>query len=90
MYLRLAIKDGSVKSAIDGLSHIGYQYLETVDYDVSKQVLLSHVQAILDVPSLKERNGREIRRLHDVLRQMPPCYQSYGLYSGFPFDSSHD
>ena len=38
-------------------------------YDRPRLIHQAHVRAIIDVPCLKEGNGKEIRCLHDILLQ---------------------
>ncbi len=73
-YLRNALKDGSAKGIIEGLSTSGEFYPEAITalknrYDRPRLILQSHVRAILEVPDLKDGGGREIRTLHDTVQQ---------------------
>ena len=54
VYLRQALKDGSAKNTIEGLSRSGEQY---------------HVRKIIDAPSLRDGNGKELRKFHDTMQQ---------------------
>ena len=38
-------------------------------YDRPRLIHQAHVRAIVEIPTLKEGNGKELRRLHDVLSQ---------------------
>ena len=72
VYLRQSLKGGSAKGAIEGLSRSGVYYTEAIEclqsrYDRSHLIHKAHVQMILEAPSLKEGNGRELRRLHDTV-----------------------
>ena len=74
VYLQHALKDGSAKNAIEGLSHSGDNYEEAVKclearFNRPRLIHRTHVQMIIDVPALKEGNGKELRRLHDNLQQ---------------------
>ncbi len=74
VYLQQAIKQGSARSAIEGLSQSGEQYKEAVDclknrYNRPRLIHRAHVRTIMDTPPLKDGGGRELRRLHDVLLQ---------------------
>ena len=74
VYLRLAIKAGSAKSIVEGLSHTGDQYKEAVAslksrYNRPRLIHQTHVKKICEVYSLKEGSGRELRRLHDTVIQ---------------------
>ncbi len=73
-YLRHALKDGSAKTSIEGLSRSGDHYNEALTclksrYDRPRLIHQAHVQKILEVPNLKDGTGRELRRLHDVAQQ---------------------
>ena len=73
VYLQHALKDGSAKSIIEGLSQSGEQYAEAVGcltrFDRPRQIHQTHVKMILDEPPVRDGNGRELRRLHDVAKQ---------------------
>ena len=73
-YLCQALKDGEAKEVIEGLSGLGDDYKDTVEYlceryDKRRLIHREHVHSIVEAPSLKERSTcrRELRRLHDVL-----------------------
>jgi hypothetical protein len=73
-YLRNAVKDGSAKHVVEGLSRTGEHYKEAVDtlrkhYDRPRLIHQAHVRAILCAPALKTGSGKELRRLHDTLVQ---------------------
>ena len=73
-YLWHAVKSGSAKSAIEGLSQSGNNYHEAIDclrsrYDRPRLIHRAHVQKIVNAPSLKDSSGKELRRLHDTLQQ---------------------
>ena len=83
VYLQQALKDGSAKHTIEGLSRSGNQYNETVDclqqrYDRPRLIHRTHVQMIVEIPPLKEGTGREIRRLHDKVQQHLRALKSMG------------
>ena len=67
VYLQHAIKDAYyAKSAIEGFSHSGENYDEAIKcvksrYDRPRLIHRTHVQLILDVPSLREGSGKELR-----------------------------
>ena len=68
------LKQGSARSAIEGLSQSGDQYKEAIDclksrYSRPRLIPRAHVRTIMDTPPLKEGSGKELRRLHDVLLQ---------------------
>ena len=74
VYLQHALKDGSAMNAIEGLSHSGDNYSEAVKclktwYDRPRLIHRAHIQKIVDTPSSKEGNGKELRRLHDDIQQ---------------------
>ena len=74
VYLQQAIKDGSARSAIEGLSRSGDHYNEAIDclkarYHRPRLIHRAHVRMIVDAPSLKDGSGKELRRLHDTLQQ---------------------
>ena len=69
-YLKHAIKEGSARYVVEGLSGSGDHYSEAVEclrkrYDRPRLIHQAHVRAILEAPALKDGNGRELRRLHD-------------------------
>ena len=74
VYLQHALKDGSAKHTIEGLSRSGEYYAEAVEclksrYDRPRLIHQTHVRMILEAPSLKEGTGKELRRLHDTVQQ---------------------
>ena len=74
MYLQQAIKKGSAKNAIEGLSHTADNYNEAVSYlkmryDHPRLIYRTHVQKIVDAPSLKDSGGKELCRLYDTILQ---------------------
>jgi len=73
VYLQQALKDGTAKGAIEGLSHSGDNYEKAVQclkarYDGPRLTQRTHVQAIIDAPPLKDGSGKELRKLHDSLQ----------------------
>ena len=83
VYLQHAIKDGSARNAIEGLSHSGDNYAEAVEclksrYDRPRLIQRTHVQLTLDTPPLKEGSGRELRRLHDTVQQHVRALKTLG------------
>ena len=91
VYLQQALKDGSAKHAIEGLSRSADHYNEAVAclqqrYDRPRLIHRTHVQMIVETPSLKEGTGREIRRLHDKVQQHLRALKSMGQEP----DSVHD
>ena len=74
VYLQSALKGGSAKQAIEGLSRSGEYYVEAVEclrsrYDRPRLIHQAHVKMILESPPLKERSGNELRCLHDNVQQ---------------------
>ena len=74
IYLQQSLKNGSAKSAIEGLSRSGEYYMEAVEclkarYDRLRLIHQTHVRMILEAPSLKDGSGKELRRLHDTVQQ---------------------
>ena len=73
-YLRQAVKDGPARHVIKGLAHSASNYANAVEclhkrYNKPRQTHKAPVRAILNVASIKDRNGKELRQLHDVLGQ---------------------
>ena len=73
-YLRQALKDGPARHVIGGLSQTAKNYEEAIKclqerYDRPRLIHQAHVRAIIEAPSLKDGNGRELRRLHDIANQ---------------------
>ena len=73
-YLRHALKGGSAKSVIEGLSRSGDHYDEAIiclksRFDRPRLIHQGHVQKILEAPNLRDGSGRELRRLHDAAQQ---------------------
>ena len=83
IYLQHALKDGSARKAIEGLSHSGENYDDAVKclkalYDRPRLIHRTHVQMIVDTPPLKEGNGKELRRLHDNIQQHVRALKTLG------------
>ena len=73
-YLKDTVKDGPAECVTQGLAQTVDTYDEAIEcllnrYDWLHLIHQAHICAILDVPSLKEDNGKEIRHLHDALLQ---------------------
>ena len=80
VYLRSSLKSSSAKGVIEGLSHSGDFYAEAVKslkdrYDRPRQVHQTHVQMILNAPTIKDGSGRELRRLHDVVSNISELWR---------------
>lgn len=74
LYLQHALKDGTAKHVIEGLSRSGEHYAEAVEclnsgYDRVRLIHQTHVRMILEAPGLKDGSERELRHLHDVALQ---------------------
>ena len=69
VYLQQAVKKGSAKNAIEGLTRTADSYAEAISYlkaryDCPRLIYRTHVQKIMDAP-----NGKELRRLYDTILQ---------------------
>ena len=89
-YLRHAVKDGTARHVIEGLSHSANNYKEAIEclqnrYDRPRLIYREHVRAILDATTLKEGNGRELRRLHDTVSQHLRALKAMKLEPSGPF-----
>ena len=74
VYLQQSLRGGAAKSVIQGLSGAGEHYGKAIEclksqYDRPRLLHQSHVKTILEIPLLREGNGKELRRLHDTLQQ---------------------
>ena len=93
VYLRSSLKSSSAKGVIEGLSHSGDFYAEAVKslkdrYDRPRQVHQTHVQTILNAPTIKDGSGRELRRLHDLVQQHLRALKTLGYDPSGPFITS--
>ena len=93
VYLQHALKDGSAKHVIDGLSRSGDYYAEAAEclqsrFDRPRLIHQTHVKMILDAPSLKDGNGRELRRLHDTVQQHLRALKAMHYEPSGPFMTS--
>ena len=75
VYLQHALKDGSAKQAIEGLSRSGEYYSEAIDclkarYDRPRLIHQTHVRMILDAAAPKDGTGKELRKLHDTVQHL--------------------
>ena len=66
VYLRQAVKNGSAKNAIEGLSRSGDHFREAVEcllsrYNCPRLIHRAHVRVIMDAPSLKDDSSKELR-----------------------------
>ena len=74
VYLQQAVKSGSAKAVIEGLSRTGENYKEAIDclksrFNRPRLLHRAHVRKIVEAPSLKDGSGKELRRLHDTVQQ---------------------
>ena len=93
VYLRQALKDGTAKSTIEGLSRSGEHYEEAIAhlrdrFDRPRLIHQSHVKEILDVPRLRDGSGKELRKFHDVVQQHIRALKSMGCEPPGPFLTS--
>ncbi len=98
VYLQHALKGGSAKSVIEGLQGTGEHYSKAVEclktrYDRPCLIHQSHVKLILETPSVKESNGKELRKFHDTLSQhlraLDACESEPLTYSGNSYQNAH-
>ena len=83
VYLQNSIKDGVAKQTIEGLTKSGEHYEEAIKcliarYDRPRIIHQTHVRKILETPSLKEGNGKELRTLRDTVVQHLRALKSMG------------
>ena len=83
VYLQQALKGGSAKNSIEGLSCTGDNYEEAVQclkarYNCPRLIHQAHVRVILDAVPLKDGTGREIRKLRDTVLQHLRALKSMG------------
>ena len=93
VYLQQALKGGSAKSSIEGLSRTGENYGDAIQclkkrYDRPRLIHQAHVKCILEAPPLKEGNGKEIRKLHDCVTQHLRALKAMGHEPSGPFVTS--
>jgi hypothetical protein len=93
VYLQHALKDGSAKQAIEGLSRSGEYYSEAIDclkarYDRPRLIHQTHVRMILDAPTPKDGTGKELRKLHDTVQQHLRALKAMDYEPSGPFITS--
>ena len=93
VYLQQALRGGSAKGAIEGLSRSGDNYEEAIQclksrYDRPRLIHQAHVKTILDAPPLRDGNGKEVRKLHDTVQQHLRALKSMGYEPSGPFITS--
>ena len=92
-YLRHSLKDGPALHVIEGVTGSGSEYGEAIKclqkcYDKPRLLHLAHVKAIVEVPELKEGNGKDLRRLHNVCSQHLRALNAMGYDPSGPFVTS--
>ena len=90
VYLQQALKDSIAKRSLEGLSQSGDCYAEAVDslksrYDRPWLIHQTHVRTILEAPTLKTGEVKEIRRLHDTVLQHIRALKAMGCEPSGPF-----
>ena len=93
VYLHHAVKDGSAKHVIEGLSRTGVDYTEAVEclencYNRPRLIHQTHVKRILYLPPLKQGSGKELRHLHDTVQQHLLALKCMGYEPSGPFVTS--
>ena len=93
VYLRQSVKGGTARAVIEGLSRTGDDYDEAVEclknrYNRPRLIHQSHVKKIIDIPPIKNGNGKELRHLHDVAQQHLRALKSMGFQPSGPFVTS--
>jgi hypothetical protein len=70
-YLRHELKGGNAKNVVEGLSRSGDEAVTCLKtrYDRPRLIYQAHVRKILEILSLKQGNGKEVRRLHNTTQQ---------------------
>ena len=89
VYLQQALKGGSAKSTVEGLSRSGDSYKEAIEclkarYDHPRLIHQAHVKAILEAAPLKDDTGRELQKLHDTVQQYLCALKSMGYEPSCP------
>ena len=92
-YLQHALRDGTAKTAIEGLSQSAGSYNEAIEclqkrYDRPRLIHQAHVRAIIDAAPLNDGHGRELRRLHDVANQHLRALKAMDYDPSGPFITS--
>ena len=93
VYLRQALKDGTAKNTIEGLSRSGEHYTEAVEclrsrFDRTRLIHQTHVRKIIKAPSLKDGSGKELRKFHDTMQQHLRALKAMGHEPPGPFLTS--
>ena len=92
-YLRHSLKDGAAKGTVEGLSCSGDKYTKAIRcqkarYNRPKLIHQAHIKMIVDIPSLKDGSGKELRRLHDTAQQHICALKALGNEPDSPFITS--
>jgi hypothetical protein len=96
VYLQQALKGGSARNTVEGLSRSGENYEEVIKcltdrYDRYRPRLIhqaqDHAKAILEAAPLKEGTGK-VRKLHDSLQQHLCALKAMGYDPPGPFVTS--
>ena len=92
-YLQQALRGGTAKHVIEGLTRSAGSYYEAVKclqkrYDRPRLIHQAHVRAILEAAPLKDGHGRELRRLHDTTNQHLRALKAMGYEPSGPFVTS--
>ena len=93
VYLQSAVKDGTAKGVIEGLSRSGEFYSEAIEnlcarFDRPRLIHQTHVKMIIDAPTLKDGNGKEIHSLHDTVQHHLRAIKALGNEPFGPFITS--
>ena len=93
VYLQQSLRNGSAKSAIDGLSRSGEYYAEAVKclksrYDRPRLIHQTYVRVILEAPPLKDGSGKELRGLHNIVQQHLRALKTVDYEPSGPFITS--
>ena len=93
VYLRQALRDGTARSAIEGLSRSGEHYKEAVEclrsrFDRPRLIHQAHVRKIIEAPSLRDGSGKDLRRFHDTMQQHLRALKAMGHEPPGPFLTS--
>ena len=93
MYLQQSLKGGTAKGTIEGLSRSGEYYTEAIEclqsrYNRPHRIHKTHICMILEAPSLKEGNGKELWRLHDTVQQHLRALKAMDCEAPGPFITS--
>ena len=93
MYQQHALKDGSAKQDIEGLSCSGEYYSKAIAclnarFDRPRLIYQTHVRMILDAPAPKDGTGKELRKLYDMVQQHLRALKAMDYKPSGPFITS--